>query len=88
MFKGSFRSISEFTFTTDWKRIRENGTQTHVLAEKLCNGDKLCTEELEKVKHVSLFLEEHPQFDMSKTTSQRLVECSVSVICIDIDRGF
>ena len=59
---GEIRGIEPEAILEDWERIRENGTHTHFLAEKLCNGDKLCTEELEKVKHVALFLADHPHF--------------------------
>jgi ATP-dependent exoDNAse (exonuclease V) beta subunit len=58
------RGVSHESILEDWKRIRENGTHIHALAEKLCNGNKLCSDELEKVKHVTQFLEEHPQFEI------------------------
>jgi len=48
----------------DWKRMRDNGTKVHKLAEKYCNGKKLRRQELEQIKHVTQFLEEHPQFEI------------------------
>ena len=57
-----FKGIPYEMVLEDWKRIRENGTHTHLLAERLCNGNKLCAEELSKVKHVVQFLEDHPHF--------------------------
>ncbi|MEA2037418.1 MAG: PD-(D/E)XK nuclease family protein, partial [Nanoarchaeota archaeon] len=48
----------------EWRKIRDNGTYTHLLAEKICNGDKLCAEELEKAKHVVQFLKDHPNFQI------------------------
>ena len=59
-----FKGIPYKMVLEDWKRIKENGTHTHSLAEKLCNGNKLCAEELSKVKHVVQFLEDHPHFEI------------------------
>ena len=56
------RGVSHKRILEDWNKIRDNGTHTHLLAEKLCNGNKLCAEDLAKVKHVIQFLEDHPHF--------------------------
>ena len=58
------RGVPHETILEDWKKIAENGTLTHELAEKYCKGDKLCTEELEKVKPVVDFLQNHPNFEV------------------------
>ncbi|MEK6828038.1 MAG: PD-(D/E)XK nuclease family protein [Nanoarchaeota archaeon] len=56
------RGVNHKQILEDWEKIRDNGTHTHFLAEKLCNGNKLCAEDLAKVKHVIQFLEDHPHF--------------------------
>jgi len=56
------RGVPHELILENWEKIRDNGTHTHLLAEKLCNGNKLCAEDLAKVKHVIQFLEDHPHF--------------------------
>lgn len=51
----------------DWTRIRDNGSYTHLLAEKLCNGEKLSPSELENVNHVVQFLKDYPNFKILGT---------------------
>jgi len=65
------RGVPHELILEDWKRIRENGTHIHALAEKLCNGNKLCSEELDKVKHVVQFLEDHSHF--------KILGCEVTI---------
>ena len=58
------RGIHHKIILEDWEKIRDNGTHTHFLAEKLCNGNQLNAKELAKVKHVMQFLEDYNHFEI------------------------
>jgi len=58
------RGIHHNDILDEWERIRDNGSYIHLLAEKICNGNKLSTVEQNKVKHVMQFIKDHPHFEI------------------------
>ncbi|MDP7180517.1 MAG: PD-(D/E)XK nuclease family protein [Candidatus Woesearchaeota archaeon] len=58
------RGVDPKSILDEWDTIRDNGTATHNLAERFCNGEELTNEELNKVKHVSTFLKCYSHFQV------------------------
>jgi len=58
------RGIPVESILEDWKKTADNGTAVHELAERYCKGEKLTQEELDKIKHVTNFIQDHPNFEI------------------------